>query len=237
MNSTNVTLNSENEVASSILVGMSFICFYGIGLYLHIRIIIASKKEKDLTWKIDVTNSILMIVLFGHIILIHSLTYSVQDLSMYSGDWSCYTSKVVIHYTLLYNGGHSMIISMMKYLIIVHDSKFRMYKEHLKTAFFWINILHPILFIAVHLILVPDFYVVYGGFASINRCLGKSNYNKTKWWSLCDFSVPIENTTTSNAIAFMKEYICKGQVIFIYVIAYNLMDILFYCKTFSYMRR
>ena len=140
-------------------------CIYVIGLYLHIRIIVASKEEKDLTWKIDVTNSILVILLFGHKILIHSLTYSVQDLHIYSGDWLCYTSKVVIHYTLLYNGGHSMIISMMKYLIIVHDSKFRFHKENLQRAFCYINILHPVLFIAVHLILVPDFYVIYGGFA------------------------------------------------------------------------
>ena len=237
MNATNVTLNGEDDEASPIFVGMLMMCIYVIGLYLHIRIIVASKEEKDLTWKIDVTNSILVILLFGHKMLIHSLTYSVQDLHIYSGDWLCYTSKVVIHYTLLYNGGHSMIISMMKYLIIVHDSKFRFHKENLQTAFFYINILHPVLFIAVHLILVPDFYVVYGGFASINRCLGKSNLNKTKWWSLCDFSAPIENTATSNAIAFIKEYICKGQVILIYVIAYNLMDIFFYCKTFAYMRR
>ena len=136
MNETNVYISGDDDVVSSVFVGLLLLCFYVTGLYLHIRIIIASRKEESLTKNIDVTNSILIVLLFGCIILFHAITYTVQDLHMYSGDWLCYTSKVVIHYNLLYTGGHSLIISTMKYLIIVHDSKFRRYKEKVQTAFF-----------------------------------------------------------------------------------------------------
>lgn len=180
MNETNVYISGDDDVVSPVFVGLLLLCLYVTGLYLHIRIIIASRKEKSLTTKIDVTNSILIVLLFGYIILFHAITYTVQDLHMFSGDWLCYTSKVVIHYTLLYNGGHSLIISTMKYIIIVHDSKFRTHKEKVKTIFFYLNILHPVVFISIHLLLVPDFYVVYGGIASANRCLGHSNLSKTK---------------------------------------------------------
>lgn len=241
MNTTNNTIigefSSEDNIAASIIVGILVTCFYVTGLYFHIKIILVSKKEKDLTWKIDIANSILVLFLFGHTILIHAITYTVQDLYTYTGKWFCYISKVIIHYKMLYNGGYSTVISILKYLIIVHDTRFREHKDFLKTAFVWIAILHPLFGIALHLILVPDFYIVYGGIASINNCLGKSNYNKTKWWSVCEFGDPLEINENLIVLTFVKEIICKAQVIFVYLIASNVMDILFYCQTFAYMRR
>ena len=235
-NSTTFYTNDENLVATY-FVGLTVLCIYLVGVYLHIKVILISKKEQDLTWKIDIANSILLIVLFANKILIQATTYLVEDIYIYTGEWLCYTSEVIIHYTILYNGGHSMTVSMLKYFVIVHHDKFRHHKEKLKQIFFWINILHPILFIILHLLLVPHFYKIYTGFSSINKCLGKTKDNNSKWWSLCALTVPSESIATSYPMYILKSSTCKVQVVLIYIIMYNVFDMFFYCRIFSHMRR
>ena len=241
MNNSTVTndISEGNNLASNIIIEILMITFFSIGVVFHIKIINVSKKEKDLTWKIDITNSILITFCFANVILIHTLTHWIDDLHLYSGEWLCYTFKVIIHYSLLFNGGQSAVVSIMKYLILVHDDKFVHRKEELKTAFFWINILHPIFYIILHIILVPDFYVVYGGFSSVNTCLGKTkmDYEKTKWWQLCNFDDELENQSTSYTVFVLKSLVCKTQVILIYVVQYNFLEIFFYTRIFSKMKR
>ena len=53
--------NDENDIALNILIEVLMMTFYSIGIVLHIKIIKVSKKDKDLTWKIDISNSILVI--------------------------------------------------------------------------------------------------------------------------------------------------------------------------------
>ena len=43
------------------VMGVILLCAYIIGVHLHIKIIQVSKKEKELTWKMDITNSIIVI--------------------------------------------------------------------------------------------------------------------------------------------------------------------------------
>ena len=230
---------AKSDLASNILIEILMLAFFSIGTVLHIKIIKVSKKEKDLTWQIDITNSVLVIFCFANVILIHLLTHWVEDLHQYTGQWLCYTFKVIIHYSLLFNGGQSAVVSIMKYIILVHDERFRHLKDELKKTFFWINILHPVFYIILHLVLVPDFYVVYGGFSSVNTCLGtiKSDYEKTKWWQLCDFWEDLDTQSISYTMFVVKSLVCKTQVILIYIIQYNFLEIFFYTRIFSSMKR
>ena len=227
--------NDENDIALNILIEVLMMTFYSIGIVLHIKIIKVSKKDKDLTWKIDISNSILVIFCFAFVILTHFLTHWIDNLYQYTGEWLCYTLKVIIHYSMLFNGGQSAVVSIMKYFILVHDEKFMHRKEEVKTTFFWINILHPVFYIIMHIILVPDFYIIYGGISSVNTCLGTTrlDYNKTRWWQLCDF----DTDNVSYALFVLKSLACKTQVISIYIIQYNFLEIFFYNRIFSKMKR
>ena len=90
-NSTTFYTNDENLVRTY-FVGLTVLCIYLVGVYLHIKVILISKKEQDLTWKIDIANSILLIVLFANKILIQATTYLVEDIYIHTGEWLCYTS-------------------------------------------------------------------------------------------------------------------------------------------------
>ena len=107
------------------------------GIYLHVKIIKISKKEKEMTWKLDITNSCLLIFNCTHSNLMEHITYIVHNLYTYTGQWFCYASKVVNYYGNLYTAGHSMIVSILKYIRIVHWKQSRkLGKEKVDGIFF-----------------------------------------------------------------------------------------------------
>ena len=120
MNDTvNTTTSDHPNLVTSIILSLIIICFYGIGLFLHTKIILLSKKEKDLTWKLDIVNSVFLLIYYGFSIVIHTMTYFIPNIYLITGEWLCYVSKFLLHYGLLYTTGHSMVIALLKYNIIV----------------------------------------------------------------------------------------------------------------------
>ena len=55
-----VTTDDSDMVAmiTNVSLGVLVLCFYIIGVYLHSKIIVASKRDKEMTWKLDVINSV-----------------------------------------------------------------------------------------------------------------------------------------------------------------------------------
>ena len=71
----NMQANYTNE-----LICLSIAIFiYVIGAWFHINIIKVSKKEKDVTWQCDVSNSVLIVFFNSHSLIIHSLTIAVDN--------------------------------------------------------------------------------------------------------------------------------------------------------------
>ena len=112
-------------VLNIIIPTMLAIIIVFIGLYLHVKIIKISKKEKEMTWKLDITNSCILIFNCSHCLFMECITHIVPNLYKYTGEWFCYTSKIINYYGSLYTIGHSMIISILKYVLIVHWKKAR----------------------------------------------------------------------------------------------------------------
>ena len=162
----------ESNVTLTIIIGIIAMCFYLLGIYVHSKIIIISKKEKEITWKLDITNSGFVIATFTHSILLRLSTYMIPDLYLVTGEWFCYTSKVILDYGMMYIVGHSTIISLLKYFVVVHDETIRPYKQKVLDTFFWMNMLHPAIGILLHVVVTPNFYV---NSCSINPQLNKTN--------------------------------------------------------------
>ena len=228
------------------------ICIHCVGMYLHIKIIKISRKEKQMTWKLDITNSCMLMAHHTHCVFMDGISYIVQDLYKYTGEWFCYTSKAVMYYGNLYTVTHSMIVSMLKYIIIIHWKKARnMGHEKIQKIFFWINLLYPGIQILLHLILIPDFFVAYdllNGQARINRCLGDPNNvmgttsNGTQMLmdniNYCQhIHEPSHEYYFAYALHVLKSIICWVQVIALFMISWNFVEMLIYCKIFSFMRR
>ena len=154
------------------------VCLYCIGVYFHIKVINVSRRDKEMTWKLDLSNSCVLIAHQGYILIFDIISYTISDIYLHTGEWLCYFSRIFAYYGSLYTAGHSMIVSMLKYAIIVHWEMARdIGHEKIKKIFFVINLLHPSLMILLHFILAPDFAIVYDYFASVDRCLGDPKNN------------------------------------------------------------
>ena len=229
------------------MLGIITLCIYLTGLFFHVKIIKISKKDKEMTWKLDLSNSCLLLVHHGHCIIMDIITYSIQDIHTYTGNWFCYTSKVIMFYGNLYTVGHSMIISILKYILIVHWQRVRSFgQEKMKTLFFWINLFYPWFMITIHLIIKPDFFLIYDGYQRIDMCLGDPNNNwgpntnrtQIKIHSVCKILVqPPYDNYFAYTIYILRIGTCWTQVVFEYLVLWNVFEILVYCRIFAFMRR
>ena len=85
----------SKDTLEIMFTSITFIVAYFIGIYFHMRIINIYKKDKDITWKLDIVHYCLVIGHFTHIIFINSLTFVVPNLHLYTGEWLCYANKVL----------------------------------------------------------------------------------------------------------------------------------------------
>ena len=125
------------DIFSKAVMGMILLCAYIIGVHLHMKIIQVSKKEKELTWKMDITNSIFQMIHFFNCIFMHTLTYSIPNLHELTGKWFCYVVKCLNVIGAAHTTGHSVLISLIKYVVIVHyqSNITSTKKEKVKTIF------------------------------------------------------------------------------------------------------
>ena len=247
----NYTIIRQDMIDLSIGIPMIIIiCMHCVGIYLHVKIIKISRTDKQITWKLNITNSCMLMAHHTHCILMDVITYTVPNLYIYTGEWLCYTSKVVMYYGNIYATTHSMIVSMLKYILIVHWQKARnMGHEMIEVIFFWINLLYPAFQILIFLMVIPDFFVKdapFLSFARIDRCLGYPenvlvpNSNKTKMTmhNLCqELYEPSHEYPFAYAIHILKSSICWIQVIALDLISFNFLEMLIYCRIFSFVRR
>ena len=244
MNNTTDIHNPGHNLTSTIILVLIVICLYGIGLFFHAKIIYISKREKGMTWKLDITNSFLLIIIGTYSLLLHIVTYMIQDLYTYTGTWFCYVSKAITYYGLLYTIGHSLIIALMKYTVIVHEESIRNFgKDKVKEIFFWLNFLHPFVWTALDFMLRPEF----DGFIPINRCLGNIKNTSTQGNAtsnssnylvfLCHLAEPLRQNSFEYTVYIFKQGICVLQFVATVLIAINFFEVLLYSKIFSFARR
>ena len=161
--------STENDEVYPILIALMVVAvaIYFGGVYFHVKIIQASRKDKDLTWKLDIANSIILLFNFFQSIFMHTITFIVKDLFLYTGEWFCYLFKIIANYTTFYMYGHAFIISLTKYTIIVHWQAARGWgNEKVAMLYFWINITHPAISILIWLCIRPDFFWAWDGMAN-----------------------------------------------------------------------
>ena len=196
-----------------------------------------------MTWKVDIYNSAFFIVHYFHVILMNGITYMLDNLHEYTGNGFCYVSKSM---TIIGNGhttGHSFIIAMMKYFVIVHHQRFS--KDALKGVFFWINSFYGPLVFAIFNVAQPHFVFLYDGISHSNRCLGKNdtissldtNTSAIKLHDICNISESYEDVSFEYVYYIFRKTICWGNIVFVYLNVWNLLEMFVYCRIFSFMHR
>ena len=232
----------------SVQIGMSVLAvfIYASGFFLHSKIISVSKRDKNITWMIDVSNSVMLMFHYAHVHVMHGVTIGVKDLYIYTGSWFCYASKAVTIYGNAYVTGHSFIIAIMKYVMILHQEKVRNFgQEKTKKILFWINIIYPAYILGIFNLVRPDFFFTYGSISQANRCLGKSdiissqdnNETITRLHNVCDISPPIHHVSFAYAIYIGRKAICWLHIVITYCNVWNILELFIYCIIFDFMRR
>ena len=236
----------KNDCIIIIILFVVALCLYIIGMFLHIKIIKTSRKDKEMIWKLDITNSSLVMFFHIHSILMHGTTHFIKDLYTYTGKWFCYTSKVLGHYGNLYMSSHSLIVSILKYIVINHCMRARVFgQEKIIEIFFWINFLHPLFTILLQLSIKPDFFLAYDRMTQIDRCLGdhknmwelSDNKTVTKMHNLCEFIPPPDENQIEYTIYVCRTFFCWFHAVFQYLIGWNIFEIFFYILIFRFMNR
>ena len=245
--------STENEELHPIVIALMVVAIvvYFCGVHFHMRIIKVSRKDKDLTWRLDIANSIMILFHFFQCIFIHTITYIIKDLHMFLGEWFCYLFKVIDTYTTSCLYGHSLIISLTKYTIIVHWQKAKEWgNEKVTMIYFWINIIHPVLSILIWLCIRPDFFLAWDGKAQIDRCLGDpkdiwvesfeklmENKSVTKLHDLCQMNTPQLQNYTEYIIHIFRTCSCWLHVGYYYGSGTNLLEMIVYFRLFTFMHR
>ena len=141
-----------------------------------------------------------------------------------------------------------MIICMMKYTIIVHWQTVRKFGEDkAKEIFFWLDLLLPVIDMALHILLQPDFFFVLAAFEPANKCLGEIYQSRLEnnetvprihnlWQTMTLFEFS-EYNWINYAIFISRKIICVLQTTVMYLLAMNAFEIFFYYKTFSFGKR
>ena len=236
----------SSDLDSPILWVFKFFTYF-VGVYLHLRVIYVSIREKGLTWKLDTTNSSISIVHFSHVLFLYGITYRVEDLSLYTGDWYCYLAKEVRFYGALYITGHSLIVSVMKYILIVYWDKARVFgKTKVKEIFFWLDFINPLMTIGICIMITPEFIWVWDMYKEIDLCLGdpenhwipQSNASQTKAHDLCLNLLETEpESHLEYTIWVTRIIICWIQIVALYLISWNFGEMITYCRIFTFMRK
>ena len=238
----------ENDYLS--VISISFlplvaICVYGIGFYSHTKIIKISIKEKDMTWKLDITNSLILIFYYGFSLFMKFLTLVVQDLHTHTGRWICYVSRGISYCGIVYISAHTLVVAIMKYIMIVYWDRVMVFgKDKIKQFFFLINFLNPLIMILLLFIVRPDFLVVWDGTSQeIDRCLGdpknnldhERNHSLTKFHTLCELEQPPTENYLEYSGYLARSGICWVHLVTFYVVKTNVLEVLFYTLIFNFM--
>ena len=219
---------------------------YAIGVVLHSKVILASKRDKEMTWKLDIVNSVMLIIHYAHVIIMYGITFLITDLYMYTGSWFCYASKAITMYGNVHVTGHSLIIALMKYVIIVQYVRVRKFGQNrVNRIFFWINFIYPAYILGIFSLVRPDLLFVYDSISQANRCLGKSdsNFNQSintsaiKLHNICDISPPLGQSSFPYGVYIFRKVVCWLHVVLTYFNVWNILELFIYCLIFNFMRR
>ena len=219
---------------------------YGVGVYLHIKIVQVSRREKEMSWTLDVANSIISILHFAHVIIMHGVTYLVKDLYVHLGEWYCYLSKAVTMFGIAHSTQNSFVVALLKYMMIVYfQTPSDRRKSQIRYLFLIINIIFPVFVNGVFFVLMPDYIIRFDGISQANRCLGKPELkingtfnDNVKIANACIIIIaPDQKISIQYIFYLVRKSICWLHVFITYLNTLNILEMILYYRIFAFMRR
>ena len=217
-----------------------------IGLYLQIKIIMVSKRDKDVTWKLDSCHSIVMIVFYSHRIIFEIINHWIPSLHEYTGNWFCHFGLFMNLFGAISLVSHSLTISMYKYVYIVHNKVvLTIGVDKAGWISFWLGLLFPST-MAVSFMARP----ATPSYSCVYNCLGKEAHKSTKvnessvekigMFLFCGFADYDSHDSYGSFDRFMDITNITGCFItstMVLIIVSNVLEVFIYLRIFSFIRR
>ena len=222
----------------------SQIFLFIIGTGIQIKIISTCKKEKGATWKLQVISSTILMINFAFNISFDAIIHFIPSLASYTGPWFCYLASFINYYCFYSIVANSLIISIMKYIFIVHQiTPSSDQGSSVKSTFFIIYLLHP-LFLTLCNVMTSD----WGSFSSLQKCFSPNPENSINLKNiptntdgeekpfLCIYGFSNRKTSDLDIHLIVKQIICILRTIVNLAANTNILEIFFYYKIFKKMR-
>ena len=231
-------ITDEDDTLWTLLHITLQLVLFSVGLYINIKLICECKKDKGMTWQISATHSAVTTIYYGYFIPFQAVTHFVPFLAQYTGKWLCYTSSFIAFYFYHSILSHSLIISAMKYVFIVHALKARTYGDStIKKYFFLFCIIMPLILTSIAM-----FTADMDARSSLRSCFG---HTKESLYQNGTASSRILKFTKCNSIQreeydvfwfYVLQCFCIFRSLFSGAIITNLLEGLLYYKIFHTMK-
>ena len=116
-----------------------------------------------MSWQLDVIYSCVRVFVNTLAYLLYAVTYMIPNLYLFTGEWFCYASKMVLHYNNVIIVYYTLTVAILKYVAIVHWQWARVFgHDKIKKIFsiilgFCIPLSNTLIYFAVR----PDFLWAY----------------------------------------------------------------------------
>ena len=216
----------------------------GVGEYLHFKVFIMLKKEKNLLKDISIVFVSAQMILSPFTVFLIASTNFFHPLNQVIGQWFCNLARFVFYLLLNIVSIHSFLASLMRYLFIVHSNRVKSIgKDKVKKLFLILALLIPLIVTAWYTL--NDNGVDLDVMSFINKCNGK--YHKTFLIETSTLNIPQarfcaikdfdQNDVYAQLIATLKWVSCCASGVTMLFFGANLTEVFIYFQLLSYMNR
>ena len=230
--------NSSYDCLQSIHIILQALIF-GTGLFIHRKTIQVQVEEKHRTWRMHVFHAGMLTVFFGFSISFGAIIRILPSLASYTGSWICYIASFNTFYGYHAVLGHSLWISIEKYIFIVHSLKARAFGEQMvEKIFFLVDLIVPGLLTTAAMITTD-----YQTRSELKNCFDGAieHYEQQNTSSslsdkfiFCDVSMYSNNHWI---VPYVVQLLCVSRFTINLITGFNMVEGFFYYKIFKTMKR
>ena len=235
-------MDIELSIISQILfTGLDLLLFL-IGLFINLKIILVCWKEKEgKTWQLHMIHSIAVIINFAFNVPFWRVTYSIPNLSTYTGEWFCYLATFIQLYGFYIVSFNSLLIAVIKYVFIVHSIRsIKLGDAKIKRAFLIFDLTLPFVLATVSCVMKDIEH-----FSDLVSCFGLRNQVQKQYTTpvknmekffLCNLHMTTEDISKGYTLYAMRQCVCLVKSTVVIIINTNLPEAYFYYKIFRKMK-
>ena len=209
-----------------------------VAMYMHYLVLRMSKRDKSLTNCLlpEMALNILVggPVVFTFLFFIISLSDPAEEVI---GVWFCHAASIVSYVWLFKIWLYSLLVSLLRYLYVVHNGKITEYGlARIERIFLILSWTVPAGLMVLHVSLRTD----YDPTPFINRCYGWSSESSSasSWWYKIEGQFCAHNNYgfSNQYIEYSLRVLCGINVGTCIILFSNLAEAFIYYRTYTYLK-